>query len=189
MTASRSAPPRPGLGNSTEGSENQAGDTDDSETSEGAAGLSCISECNPEYPSELEGEEGSAVIKVVVDEDGKVVDSEVSKPNSDSRINEAAIEAARKMEFTAPGERVAARIKINFTVEGSDFNREASESQAQNEQEREQREQEQKEQLAREREQREQEQKEQLARVREQQQLQRQQQLERPLQQQQERQQ
>mgnify|MGYP005842931103 CR=1 FL=1 len=146
VAANRSAPPRPGTGN-------QGGNTESSRTSGGRGGVSCISGCQPEYPSLLEGKEGSAVVRVVVDQSGNVVDSEIAGGSGNSQIREAAIAAARKMKFTTPegGSRVAVRVTINFTLAGSDFDRQARERQEQNERERQQRERERQAQLEQER--------------------------------------
>jgi TonB family protein len=131
--------------------------TEGSPTSSGAARVVCISGCLTEYPSVLNGEEGTAVVRVVLDNNGNVVDSQILESGGSSQLNQEALEAARKMKFRVPGggSRFAVRLPINFTIRGSDFARQARERQAQLERERQQREQERQAQLERERQERE----------------------------------
>jgi TonB family protein len=141
----------------------------------------CISGCRPEYPSVLNGEEGTAVVRVVLDSNGNVVDWEIAESGGSSQLNQEALEAARKMKFRVPGggSRFAVRLPINFTIRGSDFARQARERQAQLERERPQREQERQAQLERDRQPREQDRQAQLERERQTQQQQERQQRER----------
>ncbi len=127
--------------------------TEGSPTSSGAVGVVCISGCRPEYPSVLNGEEGTAVVRVVLDSNGNVVDSQIAESGGSSQLNQEALEAARKMKFRVPGggSRFAVPVAINFTMKGSEFNRQARERQAQLERERQQREQERQAQLERDR--------------------------------------
>ncbi len=127
--------------------------TEGSPTSSGSAGVACISGCNPEYPSVLNGEEGTAVVRVVLDSNGNVVDSQILESGGSSQLNQEALQAVRKMKFRVPGggSRFAVRLPINFTIRGSDFARQARERQAQLERERQQREQERQAQLERDR--------------------------------------
>jgi TonB family protein len=92
-----------------------------------------------------------------VDGNGNVVSSEITGGNSNGQLRQAALEAAKRMQFTSPegGGRVAVKVTINFTVEGSDFDRQARERQEQLERERQQRERERQAQLERERRERE----------------------------------
>ncbi|PSF35022.1 hypothetical protein C7H19_17930 [Aphanothece hegewaldii CCALA 016] len=107
--------------------------------------LKCVRGCKVAYPSVLNGVEGSASVKVTVDSSGNVVNADLARSHSNSQINEQAIIAAQKMKF-APrsGESTASvRVTINFTVAGSDFERQARERQQQNERQRQAREQQQ----------------------------------------------
>ena len=107
--------------------------------------LKCVRGCKVAYPSALNGVEGSASVKVTVDSSGNVVNADLARSHSNSQINEQAIIAAQKMKF-APrsGESTASvRVTINFTVAGSDFERQARERQQQNERQRQAREQQQ----------------------------------------------
>lgn len=112
--------------------------TEGSPTSSGAVGVVCISGCRPEYPSVLNGEEGRAVVRVVLDSNGNVVDWEIAESGGSSQLNQEALEAARKMKFRVPGgaSRFAVQLPINFTIRGSDFARQARERQAQLERDR-----------------------------------------------------
>ncbi len=160
--------------------------TEGSPTSSGAVGVACISGCLPEYPAVLNGEEGTAVVRVVLDNNANVVDSQIAESGGSSQLNQEALEVARKMKFRVPGggSRFAVRLPINFTIRGSDFARQARERQAQLERERQQREQERQAQQERDRQPREQERQAQQERDRlEQQERERQAQLERERQQ------
>ena len=130
--AINSAPPRP-------------------ESSSGSPeGISCVSNCEPEYPASLEGKEGSAGIKLTIDPNGNVVGAELTKPDSNSGVNRQALLAARQMQFSSPGNSSAAvRVNIDFTVEGSEYDHARRE--AQERAERERREQEREQELARQR--------------------------------------
>ena len=115
--ATNSAPPRP---EADEG---------------GEEGISCVSNCEPEYPSALEGEEGSAGVKLTVDPNGNVVGAELVEPHSNSGVNRQALLAARQMQFSSPGSTSAAvQININFTLKGSEYDRAAREERERKEQ-------------------------------------------------------
>jgi uncharacterized membrane protein YqiK len=75
-----------------------------------------------------------------VDESGNVDDAEIAGEGGSNQFKETALAAARKMKFRAPGRRVAAKVTILFTDEGSDFDRQARQRKAQNERDRQQRE-------------------------------------------------
>ncbi|NEO98564.1 MAG: TonB family protein [Symploca sp. SIO2E9] len=124
------------------------------EIREGGGGLLCVRRCNPKYPSSLNGEEGTTIVRVVVDQNGNVVETEVAGNSGNSQVDQEALTAAKKMRFSAPegGGLVAVRVNINFTVEGSEFDRQARERQEQMERERLAREREQAQQEARQRE-------------------------------------
>lgn len=113
--ATNSAPPRP-ESNSNEG-------------------ISCISNCKPEYPAALAGVEGSAGVKLTINADGNVIGAELTSANSNSQVNRQALLAARQMQFSSPGNSSASvRVKIEFTVAGSEYDRAAREAQARREQ-------------------------------------------------------
>lgn len=106
VVATGSAPPRP-----------EANDG-------GEEGISCVSNCEPEYPAALEGTEGSAGVKLTIDPNGNVIGAELTEPNSNSGINRQALLAARQMQFSSPGNSSAAvRVNIDFTVAGSQYDR------------------------------------------------------------------
>ncbi|MEO0834700.1 MAG: energy transducer TonB [Cyanobacteria bacterium J06642_3] len=124
--ATNSAPPRP------------------ESNSEPAEGISCVSNCQPEYPSALEGVEGSAGVKLTINPNGNVIGVELADADSNSQVNRQALLAARQMQFSSPGDEAASvQVKIDFTVEGSEYDRLAREEQEKKEQaEREKKEQE-----------------------------------------------
>lgn len=99
-------------------------------------GIACLSNCEPEYPAELEGAEGSAGVKLTIDPDGNVVGAELTDADENSQINRQALLAAREMEFSSlPDDNaVSVRVKIDFTVEGSEYDRLAREEQERKEQ-------------------------------------------------------
>ncbi len=111
VTASNSAPPRP--------------------ESSGSEGISCISNCEPEYPAALAGTEGNAGVQLTIDADGNVIGAELTTANSNSQINRQALLAAREMQFSSPagGNNASVQVKIEFTVAGSEYDRAAREAQ------------------------------------------------------------
>ena len=114
--ATNSAPPRPEPSNVSEG-------------------ISCVSNCEPEYPTALDGVEGSAGVKLTIDPDGNVVGAELADADSNSLVNRQALLAARQMQFSSPGDSSASvQVKIDFTVEGSEYDRAAREEQERREQ-------------------------------------------------------
>ena len=117
VVAANSAPPRP-----------EANDR-------GEEGISCVSNCEPEYPASLEGVEGSAGVKLTVNSNGNVIGAELTEPNSNSGVNRQALLAARQMQFSSPGNSSAAvRVNIDFTVAGSPYDRARREEQERREQ-------------------------------------------------------
>ena len=131
-----------------------------SPSSKPSRGLRCISGCYPKYPPELVGKEGRVRVRLVVDQNGNLVDAQVvgrtavseflSDQNSnvvlqsqdtsiDSQIAQAALIAARQMKFSPPtsGESMTVMIAINFIMQGTEFDRQTRERQTQNERERE----------------------------------------------------
>ena len=103
--------------------------------SEPEEGISCVSNCEPEYPATLEGVEGSAGVKLTIDPDGNVIGAELASADSNSQVNRQALLAARQMQFSSPGDEAASvQVKIDFTVEGSEYDRLAREEQEKKEQ-------------------------------------------------------
>lgn len=72
------------------------------EIREGGGGLRCVRRCNPKYPSSLNGEEGTTIVRIVVDQNGNVVETEVAGNSGNSQVDQEALTAARKMRFSAP---------------------------------------------------------------------------------------
>lgn len=113
--------------------------TSESESTESAGdeeGIACVSNCEPEYPAELEGVEGSAGVKLTIDPEGNVIGAELASADRNSQINRQALLAAREMEFSSPpgGNAASVQVKINFTMEGSEYDRLAREEQERKEQ-------------------------------------------------------
>ena len=115
--ATNSAPPRP------------------QSNSEPEDGISCVSNCEPEYPAALEGVEGSAGVELTIDLNGNVIGAELADADSNSQVNRQALLAARQMQFSSPGDEAASvQVKIDFTVEGSQYDRARREEQQRREQ-------------------------------------------------------
>ncbi len=113
--------------------------TTESESSESVSeeeGIACVSNCEPEYPDALEGAEGSAGVKLTIDPQGNVIGAELASADSNSQVNRQALLAARQMEFSSPpgGNAASVQVKIDFTVEGSDYDRARREEQERKEQ-------------------------------------------------------
>jgi periplasmic protein TonB len=98
-------------------------------------GISCVSNCEPEYPTSLEGVEGDAGIELVLDGDGNVLNASVAKPHSNSELNRQALLAARQMKFSQPPSDSGGKVevRISFTVAGSDYDRAARQQQEERE--------------------------------------------------------
>ncbi|GAB4243292.1 MAG: hypothetical protein Kow0049_32820 [Stanieria sp.] len=92
-------------------------------------GITCVSNCEPEYPSVLAGAEGSAGIQLMVDAEGNVTSANITRANSNSELNRQALLAARQMKFSSPsgGSSASVQVIVSFTVAGSDFDRQARE--------------------------------------------------------------
>ena len=117
VVATGSAPPRPEA------------------SSEPSEGINCVSNCEPEYPAALDGVEGSAGVKLTIDTNGNVIGAELADADSNSLVNRQALLAARQMQFSSPGDSSASvQVKIDFTVEGSEYDRLAREEQERKEQ-------------------------------------------------------
>lgn len=127
------APNRP-ISPSSRPSEPRQG-TEGSPTRSAAVGVACISGCSPAYPSVLKGEEGTAMIQVVLDSNGNVVDSQILQGSGSSQLDREALAAARQMKFRVPGgeSSFVVRLKISFKLRDSKFDRPERERQQQEE--------------------------------------------------------
>lgn len=92
--------------------------------------IRCISNCRPRYPSVLKGAEGSARIIVTIDANGNTIDAKFAGGTSNFEIIQQAIIFAKRMRFSSPGVTATVRVNINFSIEGTDFDRKAKERQA-----------------------------------------------------------
>ncbi|MEL6441945.1 MAG: TonB family protein [Cyanobacteria bacterium J06621_8] len=93
--------------------------------------MRCTSNCQPEYPAVLQGQEGNAVVKLTINPDGRVVGAKLIKPHSNTTLNRQALLAAQRMRFSSPVNVTATvRVNIDFTVEGSEYDRLAREEKA-----------------------------------------------------------
>jgi periplasmic protein TonB len=107
------------------------------ESENDGGGISCVSNCEPEYPGVLNGAEGNASVRLTIDNDGNVIGVAIASPDNNMDVNRQALLAARQMQFSSPGDQEATVVvNINFTVEGSEFDRIAKERQEQQEKER-----------------------------------------------------
>jgi periplasmic protein TonB len=111
-------------------------ESESTESTGGESGIACVSNCEPEYPDALEGAEGSAGVKLTIDPQGNVIGAELASADSNSQVNREALLAARQMEFSSPpgGNTASVQVEINFTLEGSDYDRLAREEQERKEQ-------------------------------------------------------
>jgi periplasmic protein TonB len=110
--------------------------TTESESAGDESGIACVSNCEPEYPDALEGAEGSAGVKLTIDPQGNVIGAELASADNNSQVNRQALLAARQMEFSSPpgGNAGSVQVKIDFTVEGSEYDRLAREEREKQEQ-------------------------------------------------------
>ena len=101
-------------------------------------GVSCAANCQPKYPSALNGAEGSAGVRLTISSNGDVTGANLVNANSNATLNRQALLAARRMRFDKINNQAGAivTVKINFTVKGSEFDRLARERQAELERER-----------------------------------------------------
>ncbi len=84
-----------------------------------AEGLTCLSDCNPEYPRRLfaQGVQGRPVIRFVLDPSGRPMIVGVAQSSGNSELDNAAIQAVKKMRFTPPGRRfLRVRMRIIFAI-------------------------------------------------------------------------
>jgi TonB family protein len=83
--------------------------------------INCEENCQPEYPSVLDGAEGSAGIRLTISEDGQVIDAAVAVSNGNPTLDQEALQAAERMEFSSiDRDRAIVQINITFTVADSD---------------------------------------------------------------------
>ena len=88
--------------------------------------ISCKKNCQPKYPSALNGAEGSAGVQLTINADGLVINAGIASSNGNPKLDREALKAARRMEFSSiDRDRATVRINISFTVAGSDFERQA----------------------------------------------------------------
>ena len=104
----------------------------------GAVEISCVANCQPKYPSALNGDEGRAGIRLTLDKNGNVIAAELARAHRNARLNRQALLAARRMKFNKINNEAGASVVVNisFTVKGSEFERIARERQARQERER-----------------------------------------------------
>ncbi|MBE9225064.1 TonB family protein [Phormidium sp. LEGE 05292] len=130
----------PARSNRQEG-DNSGGNRRTARRSGRGGGLRCVSQCNPDYPPDVENLEGRPVVQFVVEADGSTADPQVAESSGNSRLDRAAVEAVQKMRFAPPDEgRRTVKLAINFATSGSDFERQARQRREQNERQRRERE-------------------------------------------------
>ncbi|HEY9849856.1 MAG TPA: TonB family protein [Leptolyngbyaceae cyanobacterium] len=106
-----------------------------------ASGVRCIRECQPQYPSHLEDAEGRPEVRFTIESDGSTTDPELAQTSGNTDLDQAAVEAVRKMQFAPPTDGpVSVRIGINFVASGSRFERQARERREENDRQRRERE-------------------------------------------------
>ena len=100
--------------------------------------ISCVANCQPKYPSALNGKEGRAGIRLTIDKNGNVIAAELVRAHSNAMLNRQALLAARRMKFNKINNEAGASVVVNisFTIKGSEFERIARERQARQERER-----------------------------------------------------
>jgi TonB family protein len=98
--------------------------------------IKCLSQCKPDYPAVLQGEEGSAKVIVAINDSGVVTDATLATAHRNGEVNRQALLAAKQMRFSAPkeGQKKSVPVVIHFTVAGSDFDRQARERRQQQDQ-------------------------------------------------------
>ena len=121
--------------------ENTGGNRRTARRSGRGGGLRCVSECTPDYPAGVENLEGRPVVQFVVEADGSTADPQLAESSGNSKLDQAAVEAVRKMRFAPPDEGSrTVKLAINFATSGSDFERQARERREENERQRRERE-------------------------------------------------
>jgi len=76
-----------------------------------------IKPVNPEYPegARKAGKEGMTVLRVLIDEYGRVLRTKLLKSSGDATLDSAAVEAARQFEF-APAQKNGKPVKVEMTI-------------------------------------------------------------------------
>ena len=100
--------------------------------------ISCVANCQPKYPSALNGDEGRAGIRLTIDKNGNVIAAELARAHRNNRLNRQALLAARRMRFNKIDNEAGASVVVNisFTIKGSEFERIAKERQERQQRER-----------------------------------------------------
>ena len=80
----------------------------------------------------MKGAEGSAGVKLTIDRDGNVIGAALVDADSNNLVNRQALLAAQKMQFNdGRDSNASVQVNINFTVEGSEYDRDRREEQEQ----------------------------------------------------------
>ena len=83
----------------------------------------------------MKGAEGSAGVKLTIDRDGNVIGAALVNADSNNLVNRQALLAAQKMQFDdGRDSNASVQVNINFTVEGSEYDRDRREEQDKKEQ-------------------------------------------------------
>lgn len=108
---------------------------------DGSGRLGCRKCSKPKYPESArrQGVEGSAKIKVDVDDKGNVTNVRIAESTGNADLDEAAIRAARRWKFDTPNARQGVTAKVDFAIEGSERSRQVRERQRKREASRRQR--------------------------------------------------
>ncbi|OKH37853.1 hypothetical protein NIES2119_11910 [[Phormidium ambiguum] IAM M-71] len=131
----------PARRNTRQEGENTGGNRRTARRSGRGGGLRCVSDCTPDYPSDVENLEGRPVVQFVVEADGSTANPQLAESSGNSKLDQAAVEAVRKMRFAPPDEgQRTVKLAINFATSGSDFERQARQRREENERQRRERE-------------------------------------------------
>ncbi|NJL43534.1 MAG: energy transducer TonB [Pseudanabaena sp. SU_2_4] len=107
--------------------------------------LTCVENCKGKYPNSLRGKEIQGDPKLIVDVDanGNVSNVRLKKSSGNAELDAAAIEQAKKVRMS-PSEsgRQGVTTRVDFQIEGTDYQRQAQERKRQRESEQAAREQE-----------------------------------------------
>ncbi|NEP59829.1 MAG: TonB family protein [Symploca sp. SIO2G7] len=103
-----------------------------------SSAASCEIKRRPQFPESLVDQdiEARPVVELIIDESGKVIQSKLVESSPYPAIDRAFLEIASSLSCPARGERYRVRLAISFAQEGSEFERETPEHQAQPEPER-----------------------------------------------------
>jgi TonB family protein len=98
--------------------------------------LRCVENCRAKYPDSLKGKEvqGEPKLLVDVDANGNVSNVRLKKSSGNAELDAAAIEQAKKVRMS-PSEsgRQGVSTRVDFQIEGTDYQRQAQERQRQRE--------------------------------------------------------